>query len=221
MSNEGPSNAAPPTISPSEDQKSPFYFHHSDNANIMVVTCPLTDPNYLSWHRSFTLAIFVKNKLGFLDGSISTPDLTDSLYIPWLRCNNLILSWLLNSISKEIASNVLYISSAKDVWEKLKTRFAQPNNVRIYHLQQQLGTIMQGTHIELDYVFKFLMGLNDTYDHVRGKIILMSPMPSLDKTLSLVLQEERLWQIRTLVMPVPEPSALAIFNGNSRRKERS
>lgn len=139
--------------------------------------------------------------------------LSNNLYIPWLRCNNLILSWILNSISEEIVLNVLYVTSTREVLEKLKTRFAQPDNVRIYQLQQQLGSIMQGTqsisdyftqlnavweelnnyrplphcscglftcnakkHVgetqQMDYVFKFLMGLNDTFDSIRGQIIL-------------------------------------------------
>ncbi|KAF5471273.1 hypothetical protein F2P56_011717 [Juglans regia] len=249
-------------VSPSEDPKSHFYLHYSDNANTVVIVPPLSGQNYLSWNRSFTLAISIKNKLGFLDGSIPTPNLTDALYIPWLRCNNLILSWLLNSISKEIASNVLYINSAKEVWEKLKTRFAQPDNVRIYQLQQQLSSTLQGNQNvseyftqlngiweemhnyrpvpccscglctcqalksvgdvqETDYVFKFLMGLNDSYEHIRGQIILMRPMPSLDKTFSLVLQEERQRQTRNLIVSSLEASALAVYSNQAKRKEKS
>lgn len=89
-------------LSPSENPNSPFFLHHSDNANTVVISPPLTDSNYLSWNRSFTLAISIKNKLGFLDGTIPTPDLSSTLYVSWMRCNNLILSWILNSISKEI-----------------------------------------------------------------------------------------------------------------------
>lgn len=39
--------------------------------------------------------------------------------------------------------------------------------------------------------FKFLIGLSDSYDMIRGQIILMEPKPSLDKAYSLVLWEER------------------------------
>lgn len=129
--------------SPSENPNSPFFLHHCDNANTVVVTPHLTGPNYLSWNRLFTLAVSIKNKLGFLDWTIETPSLSDPLYVPWLRCNNLIPSWLLNSISKKIAFNVLYINSAKIVWYKLKARFAQPDSVRIYQRQQQLASITQ------------------------------------------------------------------------------
>lgn len=44
---------------------------------------------------------------------------------------------------------------------------------------------------ETDKIFKFLMGLNDSYEIVRGLIIIMDPKPSMDRAFSLVLQEER------------------------------
>lgn len=221
-----PTNTTTSVIFPSKDPNNPFFLHHSDNSNTVVITRPLTNPNYFSWHRFFTLAISIKNNIGFLDGSTATPDLTDPLYIPWLKCNNRILVQILNSISKEIASNVIFVNYAKEVWDKLKTHFAHPDNVQICQLQQQFGKIVHGTHIVSEYftqlngvweelhnyrpycscglctckalssindvqqsyyVFKFLLGLNDSNEIIRGQIILMSPIPSLDKTFSLVL----------------------------------
>ena len=37
----------------------------------------------------------------------------------------------------------------------------------------------------------FSMGLNETYDAVRGQILLMAPMPPLRKVFSLILQDEK------------------------------
>ncbi|XP_042950334.1 uncharacterized protein LOC122282449 [Carya illinoinensis] len=257
--NTPPPNAPTPFISPSENPNSPYFLYYNDNSHTMIITPSLTGSNHLTWHRSFTLAISIKNRMGFLDGSILTPNLAYSLYVPWLHCNNLILSWILNSISKEIASNVFYISFANEVWEKLKTHFAQPDNVRIFQLQQQLSTIVQGTQMvseyftqlngvweelhnyrplpccscglctckalnsvgdiqQSNYVFKFLMGLNDSYETIKGQIIPMSPIPSLDKTFSLVLQEERQRQTKSLVLPASESSTLAT---QFKRKEQS
>ncbi|XP_042983161.1 uncharacterized protein LOC122312582 [Carya illinoinensis] len=140
---KNPQPKSPKYNSPSEDPNSHFFIHHSDNAHMVIVTPPLIGSNYLTWNRSFTLAISIKNKLGFLDGSVPILDISDPLYVPWLRCNNLLIE-IFNSISKEIDSNVMFVSSAKDVWEKLKDRFSQPDNVWIYNLQQQLNSIVQG-----------------------------------------------------------------------------
>lgn len=38
---------------------------------------------------------------------------------------------------------------------------------------------------------QFLMGLNESYSIVRGKILLNEPLPNINKVLSLILQEEK------------------------------
>lgn len=40
-----------------EDPTSPFYFHHSDNPGITLVTQTLTGDNYASWSRAMTIAL--------------------------------------------------------------------------------------------------------------------------------------------------------------------
>ncbi|KAK6129015.1 hypothetical protein DH2020_037245 [Rehmannia glutinosa] len=208
-----------------EDPTMPYFLPPSDNSHTIEIKPPLDGSNYTAWSRAFTLSISVKNKQGFLDGSIPTPDFSDQLYVPWLRCNNLILTWLFNSVNKDIASSIIYMNSAKEVWDTLKTRYSQPDSVRIFQLQQQLSSASQGSssisdyftslntiweelrnyrpfphcscglcscqalkalnEIQLsDYTFKFLMGLNDSYESTRGQILLMNPIPSLD-TLSM------------------------------------
>lgn len=40
-------------------------------------------------------------------------------------------------------------------------------------------------------IYHFLIGLNDSFSHIRGQILLIKPLPSINKIFSLVLQEER------------------------------
>src|ERR1044072_8336890 len=42
-----------------------------------------------------------------------------------------------------------------------------------------------------DYVILFLKGLNEQYAHVKSQIMLMEPLPSIRKTFSLLVQQER------------------------------
>lgn len=90
----------------SKDISSPFFIHHSENYNFVIVTLELTSTNFSSWKRSFLLALSIRNKQGFLDGKVSKPSPKDSLYYPWIRCNNLIVAWVLRLISPPIASTV-------------------------------------------------------------------------------------------------------------------
>jgi hypothetical protein len=45
---------------------SPYYLHSS----LILVPEPLTGDNFHSWFRSMDMALTIKNKLGFVDGSI-------------------------------------------------------------------------------------------------------------------------------------------------------
>ncbi|XP_022889155.1 uncharacterized protein LOC111404601 [Olea europaea var. sylvestris] len=45
----------------------------------------------------------------------------------WKRCNHMVISWLLNSISKELAASALYIDTAAAIWPDLKEMFSQTN----------------------------------------------------------------------------------------------
>ena len=40
-------------------------------------------------------------------------------------------------------------------------------------------------------VMQFLMGLNDSYSQIKGQILLMDTLPSINKVYSLLIQEER------------------------------
>ena len=46
-------------------------------------------------------------------------------------------------------------------------------------------------HVDREYMLAFLMGLNDSYQQIRGQILLMEPLPSISKVFSLISQEER------------------------------
>ncbi|CAL9240546.1 unnamed protein product, partial [Arabidopsis halleri] len=43
---------------------------------------------------------------------------------------------------------------------------------------------------ERNFVIKFLFGLNDSYEHIRESIVMMDPLPDLEKALHMVIQHE-------------------------------
>jgi hypothetical protein len=219
-------SVVPSSSSFNEDPSSPYHLHNGDSPGSILVSLPLDGENYQTWSRP--MVITAKNKLGFLDGSLTKP-LVDSgsESRAWVRCNTMVLSWILNSVSKEIASSVIYIENAADVWIDLKERFSQKNGPRIYQLQKSLSSLSQEDlsvgayftriksfwdelsnyrpipfcscgsmktihdYFHHEYVFQFLMGLNDSFSHIRGQILLLDPLPPINKVFSLVLQEER------------------------------
>lgn len=83
------------------DSLSPYFLHHSDSPCIVLVSQHLTGHNYASWSRAITKSLSVKNKLGFIDGSILKPDGNDlNLLNLWIRYNNMVISWILNSVQR-------------------------------------------------------------------------------------------------------------------------
>ena len=70
------------------------------------------------------ITLFVKNKLGFIDGFIEKPDGNDfPLLNSCIRNNNVVLSWILNSVSMEISASIIFFESAVEIWIDLKHHF--------------------------------------------------------------------------------------------------
>jgi hypothetical protein len=46
----------------------------------------------------------------------------------------MILSWILNSITPELADSVIYSTTAEEVWEDLRDRFSQSNAPCIFQI---------------------------------------------------------------------------------------
>ena len=63
-----------------------------------------------------------------------------------------------------------------------------------------------------DSLMQFLNGLNDAYSQVRTQILMMEPIPSLDKAFSLVIQEERQRALGFNANSSVESTALAVKN---------
>jgi hypothetical protein len=79
-----------------------------------------------------SMAFSAKNKLGFIDGTLEKPIVETSEYFAWDRCNNKVLSWILNYVSQEISSSIIYIEYAQEMWNDIKERFSQCNGPRIF-----------------------------------------------------------------------------------------
>ena len=127
-----------------KEPSNPYYLHHSDSPRQVLVSQQLTGENYTNWSRTMLIALSVKNKLGFVDGSIAKPPGTDAnLFNSWIRNNNMVISWILNSVSKEISANIKFVSSAREIWLDLKDCFQHKNGPRIFQLKRELMNLCQ------------------------------------------------------------------------------
>ncbi|TYG76393.1 hypothetical protein ES288_D03G112000v1 [Gossypium darwinii] len=81
------------------------------------------------------MALLSKNKLQFVDGTITVPLRTDSLYSTWEQCNTMVLSWLHHTISPSIMNSILWLDFTYAVWRDLRECFSQGDIFRIFDLQ--------------------------------------------------------------------------------------
>ena len=126
--------------------ENPYYLHNTDHLGLVLVSDRLTTAaEFHSWRRSVRMALNVRNKLGFIDGTIPKPLSTHRDYGAWSRCNDIVATWLMNSVSKKIGQSLLFISTAEGIWNNLISRFKQDDAPRVYDLEQRLSKIEQGS----------------------------------------------------------------------------
>ncbi|EOX99509.1 Uncharacterized protein TCM_008189 [Theobroma cacao] len=111
------------SISPNEDLRSPYFLYHTNHHGLVVINPKLTSSNYVTWSRSFMLALSIKYKKYF------------------------------------------------DQYKK-------------------------------DMVFRFIIGLNETFSALRSQVTIMEPFLTLDKVYNLDLQED--YQTSLLIQCNPD-----------------
>ena len=131
-----------------------MFLHNSDHPGMVLVTGPLTGSNYLTWSRSMKIALIAKQKLGFVNGKCVQPDMNSKEYEAWLRADSMVISWILNSISKDIVDAFLYTNTVKELWDELGERFGECNGPLIYQIQREIASISQGTMSVSQYYTK-------------------------------------------------------------------
>ena len=128
----------------SDHHENPYYLHKNNHAGLVLVTDLLkTASDFHSWRRSVKMALSVRNKLGFIDGTIPKLSLTHRDYGAWYRCNDNVATWLMNSVSKKIGQRLLFISTVEGIWNNLIFRFKQDDASRVYDIEQRLSKIEQ------------------------------------------------------------------------------
>ncbi|XP_070005684.1 uncharacterized protein LOC142163062 [Nicotiana tabacum] len=155
MPNNDDSTSALPTATPvsrstfHEDDYThpcyPFYVHPSDILGSSLFSVPFDGTGYGSWRRTILVALSVRNKLDFINGSSIKPPNSSPLARQWQRCNDVVVSWLTYSLSKDIAHNVEYSKLAKDIWSELEERYGQADAARVFELKKKLAHISQGS----------------------------------------------------------------------------
>lgn len=133
-----------PILSDATSVHSPFFLHSADHPGLSIVTHLLDGTNYNTWSIAMRMSLDAKNKLSFVDGTLPRPDIDDTSFKIWSRCNSMVKAWLLNVVTREIYDSILYYEDAVEMWNDLFLRFRVSNLPRKYQLEQAIITLKQG-----------------------------------------------------------------------------
>lgn len=97
------------------------------------------------------IALDAKSKIGFIDGSLPRPVDTDPSFRIWSRCNSMVKSWLLNTVTPQIYLSILRFLDASDIWRDINSRFHMTNLPKTFNLTKQIQDLRQGSMNLSDY----------------------------------------------------------------------
>jgi hypothetical protein len=110
---------------------------------MILVPKVLDGTNYAMWRRSMLISLNAKNKLGFINGTIPTLGESNPKYSLWQRCNDMVLSWILNSLNQELANSVFYMETPSEIWLDLQERFSKGDFSHHYQIQRSIVELKQ------------------------------------------------------------------------------
>ncbi|XP_075095499.1 uncharacterized protein LOC142173751 [Nicotiana tabacum] len=55
------------------------------------------------------------------------------------------ISWILNSLAKEISDSVEYVNDSVELWRELEDRYDKTNGVNLYQIQKEINDLVQGS----------------------------------------------------------------------------
>nr|GEU93973.1 ribonuclease H-like domain-containing protein [Tanacetum cinerariifolium] len=102
------------------------------------------------------LAINTRNKIGFIDGTYVKFAYAniDPLSNQWERCNSIVLSWLLNSVSEDLFLGQIFSDNVVELWAKLKKTYDKLDGSIVFNLLQKLHGFRQGELTVSEYYHK-------------------------------------------------------------------
>ncbi|KAM0003129.1 putative RNA-directed DNA polymerase [Helianthus debilis subsp. tardiflorus] len=151
----GDTSSSTPTLIGKLDIGDPLYLHPSHSSALTIVNIKLKGTeNYSVWSSAMKLALEAKNKYVFIDGKCVKSANDSVLASQWDRCNSVVLTWLLNSISEELFLGQVFSKLASEVWTDLKESFYRVDGSVVYDLYKKINSVSQNGTTVAEYYNK-------------------------------------------------------------------
>ncbi|XP_070049994.1 uncharacterized protein [Nicotiana tomentosiformis] len=137
-----------------------FYVHSSDNPGTHLVSPPFDGSGFVIWRKNMLTALFAKNKLGLITGRVPKPQFHSPYYQFWERCNDMVIAWITNSLSRDIANSLMCFDNTRDTWADINKRFGTSNGSKYIQIQREVSVTSKGS-LDIATYFTKLRGLWD------------------------------------------------------------
>ncbi|XP_074270964.1 uncharacterized protein LOC141594876 [Silene latifolia] len=173
---------------------SPLYLHPSYSPSLKLTHKIFNGENYDLWADAVRNGLDVKNKLGFVEGTVKKPEGTEAdnyEVMAWRQCNAMIKAWLRAVIDDKLLPSIAFSGTVYEIWKELKDRYAAATYCRVPTCTCGAATEFFKEKEE-EKVHQFIMGLNTAlYDNLRSNLLMDDDLTSLNRVYGLVLREER------------------------------
>ncbi|KAF7802209.1 Retrovirus-related Pol polyprotein from transposon RE1 [Senna tora] len=117
---------------------------NAENSVLLLTRHKLTGQNYLHLSRSMIMFITGKGKEDYLTNS-TKPQPDDPKFKTWKAENQMVMSWLINSMDLEIGQDFMFFATAAKIWKATKESYSDvQNTAELFKIKGALHDFKQG-----------------------------------------------------------------------------
>lgn len=78
------------------------------------------------------IALNCRNKFILFKGSYTKLEAKSPLLAQWERVNDLIITWIFNTVAEDISDGLNYVTTSSEIWNELHERFLVSMDIKIF-----------------------------------------------------------------------------------------
>lgn len=136
---------SPPEISSGSYYPSPTSHGLVEPSSSLLTGHKLNGSNYLQWSSLILLFIRGKGHEEYLTSEFLPLSVNDPNAQIWKIDNSIVMSWLVSSMTPDIAENFLLYETVQEIWETARKLYSSKENIStIFEIESTLHELRQG-----------------------------------------------------------------------------
>ncbi|GJR87364.1 ribonuclease H-like domain-containing protein [Tanacetum coccineum] len=172
-----------------------LHIQTNDNSSTALIPFKLQGTeNYRVWASAVKLALKTRNKFSFVNGTClkTAYTISDVLSAQWDRCNAIVLTWIMNSISQDVYmvwSILIMLHQLNSLWREFDALIKLPKCVCEVKCSCAASSELV-LHQLLMKLVQFLLGLDDCYQPIKSALLTSDHLLEVKDAYTNVSREE-------------------------------